>query len=86
MPDPDEGCAEINDGEGDIPLLKWVEEDSESEQFTLVQSRKKKKKHTQKLLENPVSLNLVRSQRIVPSVYRNKGTQENPVGPKSRKK
>jgi hypothetical protein len=44
MPDPDEGCAEINDGEGDIPLLKWVEEDSESEQFTLVQSRKKKKK------------------------------------------
>jgi hypothetical protein len=29
---------------GEVPLLEWLDENSEAEQFTLVQSRKKKKK------------------------------------------
>jgi hypothetical protein len=31
----------IND---EIPLLQWLDDDSESEQFTLVESRKEKEK------------------------------------------
>jgi hypothetical protein len=65
-------CVEVGN------LLEWIEEDSESESFTLVQSRKKKKRQLRKSLkksrmENP----LRRSSRITPSIYRGKGVQEN---------
>jgi hypothetical protein len=63
----------------DHPMLEWTKECSEIEQFTLVQSRKKKKKR-QSLLKNlrkviPIS----RSSRTTPSVYRKLGDQENPA-------
>jgi hypothetical protein len=55
-----------------VPLLEWIEEDAESESFTLVQSRKKKKnqvkiKHETQESKNP----LRRSKRTTPSLYRN---------------
>jgi hypothetical protein len=55
-------------------LLGWKGDDSESEHFTLVHSRKKKRKLS--LLENSAKGNVVRrSRRTTPSVYRNKGQE-----------
>jgi hypothetical protein len=55
-------------------LLEWIEEDSESESFTLVQSRKKKKNQLRRSLENSgINSHLRRSSRITPSIYRVKG-------------
>jgi hypothetical protein len=34
-----------------IPLLEWIDDDSENETFTLVQSKKKKKKQVKFSLE-----------------------------------
>jgi hypothetical protein len=76
-----------NDESGhiDVPLLEWLDEDSEAESFTIVQSRKKKKKQAQFLLENPVlTLPVRRSQRTAPSIYRSRGGQENLVPTKQR--
>jgi hypothetical protein len=62
----------------EFPMFEWIEEGSESEQFTLVQS-KKKKKRKQTLLENPSKVQPIRrSSRTTPSVYRKIGDQENP--------
>ncbi|TVU05124.1 hypothetical protein EJB05_48275, partial [Eragrostis curvula] len=61
-------------------LLEWINEDSEEESFTLVQSRKKKKKSNSPVMrisDRPIPLR--RSQRSTPSVYRDKGGQENPA-------
>jgi hypothetical protein len=65
-------CQEISE----IPLLEWIE-DFESEPFTLVQSRKKKKslvKTKSKSLKRQPPL---RSKRTTPSLYRKDGGQEN---------
>jgi hypothetical protein len=54
-----------------------LEDDTEDEKCTLVQSKKKKKKQIklslEKLVEKPP---LRRSQRTAPSVYRRDGSQE----------
>jgi hypothetical protein len=64
----------------DVPLLEWLDDDSEVELFTIVQSRKKKKKQAQLQLENLVKNEPIRrSQRNVPSICRNRGGQENPI-------
>jgi hypothetical protein len=61
----------------DVPLLEWLEKDSDDKQFTLVQSKEKKKKTSQLLLENSVRTTPIRrSKRTTPSVYRRKGGQE----------
>jgi hypothetical protein len=63
-------------------MLEWRDEESKGEPFTLVQSKKKKKVITQ--LKNLVKVEHDRgSKRIVPSVYRNNGSQEN-IEPKKR--
>jgi hypothetical protein len=55
----------------EIPLLDWLDDDSEAENFVLVQYRKKKKKQGICSMENSVSKGHVRrSQRTTPSVYR----------------
>lgn len=63
-----------------IPLLEWINEDSEEENFILVQSKKKKRE--QKKLKNSVSkatgmnstnMPARRSKRTTPSVYRSYG-------------
>jgi hypothetical protein len=60
-----------------IPLLEWVDDDFENEKFTLVQSKKKKKRHIRFSLENSVEKPPVRrSRRNTPSVYRDIGRQE----------
>jgi hypothetical protein len=60
----------------DIPLLEWLDDDSEAESFTLVQSKKKKKKQDHLRLEHLVAHPLIgRSRRSTPSVYRNKGSR-----------
>jgi hypothetical protein len=80
---PNEIIEESNLNEGEIPLLQWLDDDYEAEQFTLVQSRKKKKKLVSPLcLKNPKKPEGLRSQRIGLFVYRGKGGQENPVIPK----
>jgi hypothetical protein len=43
IPDPNEGSKELNMIDEEIPLLQWLDNDSEVEQFTLVQSKRKKK-------------------------------------------
>jgi hypothetical protein len=64
----------------DVPLLEWLDDDFEGEQFILVQSRKKRKETTR--LENSAgTIQVRRSRRTTPSVYRcmSGGGQENPV-------
>jgi hypothetical protein len=69
-----------------IPLLEWVDEDSEVENITLVLSKKnKKKKQAQLKLESPGVGVPVRSKRTTPSVYRNKGGHEIPAASKRKK-
>jgi hypothetical protein len=59
-------------------MLEWTEEGSKTEQFTLVQSKNKRKKRLS-LLENPVKMHPIRrSSWITPLVYRKIGGQENP--------
>jgi hypothetical protein len=59
---------------------EWLDEDSELESFTLVESRKKKKQRVK--LENLAkNLELRRSKRTNPSVYRRSREQENPITP-----
>jgi hypothetical protein len=54
-----------------IPLLEWIDDDSENETFTLVQSKKKKKKQVKFSLEKSVEKPPIRrSLRTIPSVYR----------------
>jgi hypothetical protein len=61
----------------DVPLLEWLENDSDAKHFTLVQSKKKKKNSSQFLLENLVKTSPIRrSKRITSSVYRGTGGQE----------
>jgi hypothetical protein len=43
VPDSNEVVAEPVAILDEIPLLQWLDDDSESEHFTLVQSRKKKR-------------------------------------------
>jgi hypothetical protein len=50
----------------DVPLLEWLDDDSEAGQFILVQSRKKQ-------LENSAGVVNVRSKRTTPSIYRDRG-------------
>lgn len=76
----------IRDSEPDqVPLLEWINEDSEEENFILVQSRKRKKE--QRKLKNSLSVNSCRkdniiptrtSKRTTPSLYRVNVGQENP--------
>jgi hypothetical protein len=61
----------------EVPLLEWVDNDSEAEQFTLVQSRKKKKRNCAWLENSARELQVRRSKRTTPSLCRDKGGQEN---------
>jgi hypothetical protein len=85
-----DACDESSDNneQSEIHLLEWVDEDSESKNFTLVLSRKnKKKKQAQQKLENPeVVVPVRRSKRTAPSIYMSKGGQENPVTSKKMNK
>jgi hypothetical protein len=60
-------------------VLEWLDDDSEAVHITLVQSKKKKRQKTQ--LENMAREPNIRSKRTTPSIYRNKGGQENNVPP-----
>jgi hypothetical protein len=57
--------------EGNVPLLEWLDDDSKNESFTLVQSKKKKKKQVKFILEHLVGEPPIRrSKRGTPSVYK----------------
>jgi hypothetical protein len=57
--------------EGNVPLLEWLDDDSKNESFTLVQSKKKKKKQVKFILKHPVGEPPIRrSKRSTPSVYK----------------
>jgi hypothetical protein len=58
----------------EIPLLEWIDEDSETEHFTLVMSKKKKRKKQSPMnVEKSVKVEPVRrSKKIAPSLYKNK--------------
>lgn len=79
-------------GDNNIPLLEWVNEDSEEEKFILPQSRKKKREQN-KLKKSVVigssgrQINAParRSKRTTPSVYRVNDGKEIP-GPAKRNK
>lgn len=58
-------------------LLEWTNEDSEEENFVLVESKKKKRE--KKKLAASVKFSPRRSKRTAPSIYRNRGQQENLV-------
>jgi hypothetical protein len=61
----------------DVPLLEWLENDSEYEQFTVVQPKKKKNLKSQSLLEDSAKgVPIRRSKRTTPSMYRGRGGQE----------
>jgi hypothetical protein len=68
----------------DIPLLDWYENDSEAKHFTLVQSRKKKKRKS--LLKNLGRENHVRRSKRTAPMYRSRGEQENPAPTKGKTK
>jgi hypothetical protein len=81
--DPSEPCvAEVVD-KGVVPLLQWLDNDSEPESFTLVQSKKKKKVSVGQG-DSLISTPLRRSKRIVPSKYRDRGAREILVYPRRR--
>jgi hypothetical protein len=71
-----------------VPLLEWLDDDSENEKFTIVQSRKKKKKQVKLCLECLVEEPPIRkSKRLTRSLYRKVGGQEPPhPGMKSKRK
>jgi hypothetical protein len=74
----DEMVDECCDEPIDVPLLEWIEEDYESESFTLVQSKKKKKNLLKMKQEKKESKSpLRRSKRTTPSLYRKDGGKEN---------
>jgi hypothetical protein len=61
----------------EVPLLEWLDDDEENEQYTLVQSRKKKKKVLRTHLELPVGEAPVRrSSRATSSLYKRGEEQE----------
>lgn len=83
--DKEEGQPVIGSDADQIPVLDWINEDSEEENFILVQSKKKKRE--QNKLKNSVSkepgINTTnmparRSKRTTPSIYRSCSGQENP--------
>jgi hypothetical protein len=55
----------------EIPLLEWVDSDSQVEHYTLVPSIKKKKKRQTRLKNLVREFNIRRSKRTTPSIYRN---------------
>jgi hypothetical protein len=57
----------------DVPLLEWVDADSEEEKFTLDQSKKKMKKVRASLGSSEYESPIRRSSRTTPSVYRQIG-------------
>jgi hypothetical protein len=74
---PNDGIVPDNEVKEDhILTLEWLQEDEEAEEFTLVESRKKKKMRTQleNLARDPI---LRRRNRITPSIYRKSRDQEN---------
>jgi hypothetical protein len=78
LPDVEEVAQSPKEiGNEEVPLLEWLDDDSENEKCTLVQSKKKKKKQVKLSLEKSVEKpTLRRSQRTAPSVYRRDGSQE----------
>jgi hypothetical protein len=63
----------------EVPLLEWLDDNSERESFTLVQSRKRKKRKIKTPMGNPLGGDHVRrSKRTTPSLYRNVGDKKNP--------
>jgi hypothetical protein len=79
VPCPD-NCEEVKPvdeiQQEEVPLLEWIKNGSEAEHFTLVQSKKKRNKKSQ--LENSVrDVQVRRSKRTTPSIYRDKGRHEN---------
>jgi hypothetical protein len=71
--DPNECDEKIALQNDEIPMLEWLDEESEGEQFILLQSKKKKQVQIQ--LDHIVKNEPVRrSTRTAPSVYRNKGS------------
>lgn len=57
--------------------MEWENEDSQEEDFILVESKKAKKEKKKRLKEKAKS-SPRRSKRTAPSIYRNKGQQEIP--------
>jgi hypothetical protein len=43
-----------------VPLLEWLDDNSEAESFTVVQSRKKEKRQIKTPMENPLGMTLLR--------------------------
>jgi hypothetical protein len=75
-PDNCEEVKPVDEIQQEVPLLEWIENGSEAEHFTLVQSKKKRNKKSQ--LENSVrDVQVRRSKRTTPSIYRDKGSQKN---------
>jgi hypothetical protein len=74
---PNEGVIPISEIQGsEILALEWLEEDEEADDFTLVESKKKKKQRAQ--LENLDGGHVLRrSKRSTPSMYRKPGDQGN---------
>jgi hypothetical protein len=71
--------ASIVDNVGNVSLLEWLDEDSENEKITLVQSKKKKKKQVKTMLKHPTcEIPIRRSRRNTPFVYRKVEGQELP--------
>jgi hypothetical protein len=64
-------------------LLEWLEENSEAESFTVVQSKKKKKRKSITLLgKSAKDIGVRRSKRTTPLIYRGKGEQKDLALPK----
>jgi hypothetical protein len=42
-----------------VPLLEWLDDNSEAESFTVVQSRKKEKRQIKTPMENPLGMTLL---------------------------
>jgi hypothetical protein len=60
-------------------MLKWAEEGSESKQFTLIQSKRKREKKAILDGKSRQVFPISKSSRTTPYVYRKAGDQENPV-------
>jgi hypothetical protein len=70
----------------DVPLLEWLDDDEENEQYTLVQSRKKKKKALRTQVELPVGeIPIRRTSRTTSSLYRRGQEQQHPTPRKKTK-
>jgi hypothetical protein len=70
----------------EVPLLEWLDDDEENEQYTLAQSRKKKKKVLRTHLELPVGEAPVRrSSRATSSLYK-RGEEQEHLAPGKKSK